>query len=78
MQLTAMADLDEQIVEVQEVEIEAIPIQIKDEIDSDDENDGKYSHISLYYSLQSYHCFSFCYNFFNITFFFVIFFYFIN
>jgi len=39
MQLTAMADLDEQIVEVQEVEIEAIPIQIKDEIDSDDEND---------------------------------------
>jgi hypothetical protein len=47
MQLTAMADLDEQIVEVQEVEIEAIPIQIKDEIDSDDENDGKYRYISI-------------------------------
>jgi len=34
-----MADTDEQIVEVQEVEIEAIPVQIKHEIDSDEDND---------------------------------------
>ncbi len=53
MQLTAMADSDEQIVEVQEVEIEAIPIQIKDEIDSDDDNDGiDLSFIAFLYSLQ--------------------------
>ena len=35
-----MADSDEQIVEVQEVEIEAIPVHIKEEIDSDSDNDG--------------------------------------
>lgn len=42
-----MADSDEQFVEVQEVEIEAIPIQIRDEQDSDDDADGKLT--SLYY-----------------------------
>lgn len=35
-----MADSDEQIVEVQEVEIEAIPVHIKQEDDSDDDNPG--------------------------------------
>jgi len=49
----SVLDSDEQMVEVQEVEIEAIPIQIKDEIDSDEDNNGinECIPIELYYSL---------------------------
>ena len=35
-----MAD-DEQIVEVQEVGIESIPVHIKNDMDSEDDNDGE-------------------------------------